>query len=248
MPHRRDEGNSAQPAIRRLNALRELSDGGVAILENTIRDGIRHAARDEDLIQEGDPIDGVRVLLSGWLCRYKVLEDGRRQIVSFVLPGDSCDAHAYWLGRIDHSISALTPAVYAEISRAAFEAMLANDKSIAEAFWCETLINAAVQREWVINLGRRSALERVAHLLCELYERLRIVGLVDGNSYDFPVTQTDAADAVGLSGVHMNRMLQELRGSDLIVLRGRTLTINDHQTLKNTALFSADYLHCHRAC
>jgi CRP-like cAMP-binding protein len=240
-----DGDNSAQPLIRRLNALRRLSDSGIAILEDAVRDGIRHVERGEDLIGEGDPVDGVRILLSGWLCRYKMLEDGRRQIVGFVLPGDSCDAHAHMLGRLDHSVSALTSATYADVKSTVFEAIVASEKSVAEAFWCETLINGAIQREWVVNLGRRSALERVAHLLCELFERLRIIGQVENDSCDFPLTQMDAADAVGLSGVHVNRTLQELRAAGLIVLRGRMLTINDHQGLRDIALFSPGYLHRH---
>jgi CRP-like cAMP-binding protein len=240
-----DADNSAQPAIRRLNALRQMSDSGIAMLEGAVRDGLRHVERGEDLIGEGDPIDSIRIVLSGWLCRHKMLEDGRRQIVGFALPGDSCDAHAHMLGRIDHSISALTSATYAEVKRAAFEAIAAGERSVAEAFWCETLISSAIQREWIVNLGRRSALERVAHLLCELFERLRIVGQVENNSCDFPLTQMDAADAVGLSGVHVNRTLQELRAAGLIVLRGRTLTINDHRGLRDVALFSPGYLHRH---
>ena len=246
MSNRRDEGNSAQPVIRRLNALRKLSEAAIAVLENAIRDGLRYAARNEDLIIEGDPIDSVRIVLSGWLCRYKMLEDGRRQIVSLILPGDVCDAHAYLLGRIDHSILTLTPVIYAEVKRAAFESLVAGDVSIAEAFWCETLINSAMQREWMVNLGRRSALERVAHLLCEIFERLHIVGRLDGDSCELPLTQTDAADAVGLSAVHMNRTLQELRGAGLIVLRDKRLIINDLAALRDAALFSPDYLHCHQ--
>jgi CRP-like cAMP-binding protein len=240
-----ERDNSALPLIRRLNALQRLSESGIALLEHAVRDGMRHVERGEDLIGEGDAVESSRILLAGWLCRHKMLEDGRRQIVGFVLPGDSCDAHAHLLGKLDHSISALTPATYAEVKGAAFEAIVAAERSVAEAFWCETLISSAIQREWVVNLGRRSALERVAHLLCELFERLRIVGQVDHNSCDFPLTQMDAADAVGLSGVHVNRTLQELRGAGLIVLRGKTLTINDHQGLRDIALFSPGYLHRH---
>ncbi|MGX9425747.1 MULTISPECIES: Crp/Fnr family transcriptional regulator [Bradyrhizobium] len=241
------EGNPAQPVIRRLNALRRLSDDGIAALERAIREGMQHVGPGEDLISEGDAVHGVRILLSGWLCRYKTLEDGRRQIVNFILPGETCDAYTYLLPVMDHSIASLTPVVYAEVKRAQFEALVAHDSSVAEAFWCETLVNNAIQREWAINLGRRLALERVAHLLCEIYERLRPVGLIDGNSCAFPVTQMDLADATGLSVVHLNRTLQDLRSSGLILLRERTLTITDLDVLKSTALFSPNYLHLYRA-
>ena len=241
------DGSLAQPVIRRLNALRRLSDEGIALLERAIREGMQHVGAGEDLVCEGDQVSSVRIILSGWLCRYKTLEDGRRQIVNFILPGETCDAYAYLLSVMDHSIAALTPVVYAEMKRAHFEALVAHDRSVAEAFWCETLVNSAIQREWAINLGRRIAFERVAHLLCEIFERLRPVGLIEGNSCSFPVTQTDLADATGLSVVHLNRTLQELRSSGLILLRERTLTITDLDALKATALFSPNYLYLYRA-
>ncbi|MCA6110025.1 Crp/Fnr family transcriptional regulator [Bradyrhizobium cenepequi] len=247
MRHTPVEGSLAQPVIRRLNALRRLSDEGVASLERTIREGMQHVGTGEDVIREGDPVNSVRIILSGWLCRYKTLEDGRRQIVNFVLPGETCDAYGYLLSVMDHSIATLTPVVYATVKRAQFEALIAQDRSLAEAFWCETLLKGAIQREWAINLGRRLALERVAHLLCEIFERLRPVGLIDGTSCSLPVTQTDLADATGLSVVHLNRTLQELRSSGLILLRERTLTIIHLEALKSAALFSPHYLHLYRA-
>ncbi|WP_439361637.1 Crp/Fnr family transcriptional regulator [Bradyrhizobium sp. DASA03007] len=236
-----------EPAARRLNALRPLSVEARAALDYAMLEGLQRAGSGEDLISEGDPVDSVRVVLSGWLCRYKTLEDGRRQIVNFIFPGESCDAHAYLLAVMDHSIATLTPVVYAEIKRARFESLIAGDRSLAEAFWCESLVNNAIQREWAINLGRRVALERVAHLFCEIFERLRPVGMIEGNSCIMPVTQMDLADATGLSVVHLNRTVQELRASGLIVLRERTLTINDLDALKDAALFSPSYLQLYRS-
>ncbi|MCP3401707.1 Crp/Fnr family transcriptional regulator [Bradyrhizobium sp. CCGB20] len=235
-----------EPVFRRLNALRILSAEARASLEYAMLEGLERAGSGEDLISEGDPVDSVRVVLSGWLCRYKTLEDGRRQIVNFVFPGESCDAHAYLLSVMDHSIATLTPVIYTEIKRTRFESLVAADRTLAEAFWCETLVNNAVQREWAINLGRRVALERVAHLFCEIFERLRPVGMVDGTSCLMPITQMDLADATGLSVVHLNRTVQELRASGLIVLRERTLTINDLDALKDAALFSPSYLQLYR--
>jgi len=241
------EAGIAQAVIRRLNALRPLSDEDVAALEHAILEGLLRAGPGEDLTSEGDRIDSVRVGLSGWLFRHKTLEDGRRQIVNFILPGETCDAHAYLLPTLDHSITTLTPVAYAEIKRVRFEKLMANNHTLAEAFMCETLLNSAIQREWAINLGRRVALERVAHLFCEIFERLRPVGLVDGNSCALPVTQTDLADATGLSVVHLNRTIQELRASRLIVLRDRTLTIGDLEALKNAAMYSPNYLQFYNA-
>ncbi|MBV9559002.1 MAG: Crp/Fnr family transcriptional regulator [Bradyrhizobium sp.] len=240
--HMRSEGGQSDTVIRRLRSFRPLSAAAASALDKVVRERILRVGAGHDLVSEGDPSDRIRIVLSGWLARYKTLEDGRRQIVNFVLPGDSCDAYVYLLARMDHSISSLTPVTYSEIRREQFDELIASDRMLADAFWCETLANASIQREWVLNIGRRVALERVAHLLCEICERLRPVGLMDGNSCAFPVTQMDLADATGLSVVHLNRTLQELRAGDLIVLRERTLTINDLDALKNLALFNANYL------
>jgi CRP-like cAMP-binding protein len=241
-----DNSAPAAPVVRRLNALRRLSETGIAAIRHAVGEKIAKAGAGEDLVCEGDRCDSVRLFLSGWACRYKGLEDGRRQIVSFILPGDVCDAHIYLLSAMDHSIATLTAVTYTELDAAAFERLLSADKSVAEAFHCETLASRAVQREWAINLGRRDALERVAHMICELSERLRAVGLADGNSFAFPVTQMDLADATGLSTVHLNRTLQQLRSAGLITLRDRSLTILDPQALRNTAMFNPNYLHLER--
>ena len=237
------EGTQAQAVVRRLSAFRELSESAVTALEKAVRERIVRAGAGQDLVSEGEQLDRIRIVLAGWLSRYKTLEDGRRQIVNFVLPGETCDAHAYLLPRIDHSIGTLTPVIYTEIERERFEELVESDRGLAEAIWCETLSNSSIQREWALNIGRRIALERVAHLLCEIVERLRPVGLLEGKSCAFPITQMDLADATGLSVVHLNRTLQELRASGLIVLRERMLTISDLDLLKNVGLFDASYLH-----
>jgi len=237
-----------EPAVvRRLDALRRLSEAGIAAIKTAMRGAIaKAAAAGEDLAREGDRSETVRLFLSGWAFRYKALEDGRRQIVSFILPGDICDAHIYLFATMDHSIATLTPVTYCELDHTAFERLMSADISVAEAFHCETLAARAMQREWAINLGRRDALERVAHMICELFERLRVVDLVEGNSFAFPVTQMDLADATGLSTVHLNRTLQELRAAGLITLRDRSLTILDFQALAKTAMFNPNYLHLDR--
>jgi CRP-like cAMP-binding protein len=239
----RDDRGLAEPVIRRLNALRPLSEVGISAVSSALAGRMAKAGAGEDLVCEGDRCDSVRLFLSGWACRYKALEDGRRQIVSFVLPGDTCDAYVYLLSSMDHSLATLTPVSYCELDRAAFERLMSADVSVAEAFHCELLSGRAIQREWAINLGRRDALERVAHLICELFERLRVVGLAEGNSFGFPVTQMDLADATGLSTVHLNRTLQQLRAERLISLKDRTLTIADPGALRSAAMFNPNYLH-----
>lgn len=240
------ESGHEQPVLRRLNALRRLSDQGAAAIRSMVRETVVRVGAGEDLVREGDKPDKVRLFLSGWACRYKMLEDGRRQIVNFALPGDVCDAHIYLFSSMDHSVCTLTPVACSELDRAQFERLISTDVTVAEAFSCDMLASNAIQREWAINLGRRHALERVAHVICELFERLRGVGLADANSFAFPVTQTDLADATGLSTVHVNRTLQELRASDLITLRERQMVIHDFEALANAAMFTPHYLHLDR--
>ncbi|WP_407175145.1 Crp/Fnr family transcriptional regulator [Bradyrhizobium sp. STM 3562] len=239
----RFDGTQTQVVLRRLAAFRPLSGPAATAVDKAVRERMLRLGAGQDLISEGDRPDRIRFILSGWLARYKTLEDGRRQIVNFILPGEVCDAYSYLLSRMDHSIGSLTPVIYSEIERERFEELIASDRTLTEAVWCEWLANNSIQREWTLNIGRRVALERVAHLLCEIFERLKAIGQVDGTSCAFPITQMDLADATGLSVVHLNRTLQELRAAGLIVLRERMLTINDLDALKNTGLFTPAYLH-----
>ena len=196
-----------------------------------------------DLIREGEKPRAVNLVLEGWACRYKQLPDGRRQVVSFFLPGDLCDTNIFILKEMDHSIAAITRLRYAEISPVDFEDLLAQSPRVTQALWWHELVVAAVQREWTTNVGQRTAYERLAHLFCELFIRLRAVGLTDGTSCDFPLTQIDLADATGLTSVHVNRTVQELRRDGLIELHNRRLVIPDLQGLMNACMFNPNYLH-----
>ncbi|WP_336492907.1 Crp/Fnr family transcriptional regulator, partial [Methylobacterium nigriterrae] len=131
---------------------------------------------------EGDPPPHINLILEGWACRYKQLEDGRRQIVSFFLPGDLFDLHAFVLREMDHSIGTITPVKLAEIHQDTFLRITDQHPRIARAVWWEALVAVAIQREWTVNIGQRTGLERIGHLLCELFIRLRAVGLTEGDS------------------------------------------------------------------
>jgi CRP-like cAMP-binding protein len=171
------------------------------------------------------------------------LPDGRRQVVSVFIPGDLCDANVFMLKEMDHSIGAITRLSYAEIGPADFENLMERSPRIAQAMWWHQLVIAATQREWTTNVGRRSAYERVAHLLCELFTRLRAVGLTNDGECDFPLTQNDLADCTGLTSVHINRTLQDLRRSGMIALERRTLGIPDFDRLMDLCMFNPNYLH-----
>jgi CRP-like cAMP-binding protein len=232
--------------IRKLEQFARLSSDDKRALDDIARLQIRRLGPREDIIREGDRPEHLDLILSGWACRYKTLEDGRRQIMAFFVPGDVYDLNLFVLREMDHSIAALTQVTVSEISRDAITTLTLNHPRIAQALWWDTLVAAAMQREWTVNLGQRTAFERVGHLLCELFLRLQAVGLADKTSCVLPVTQVELADATGLSAVHVNRTLQEMRAADLIHLRGKTLEIPDLDALKAAALFNPNYLHLDR--
>jgi CRP-like cAMP-binding protein len=229
--------------IRKLEQFVRLSPTDRQVLNQAISDRVRTFGPRTDIAIEGDQPKDVHLILSGWACRYKQLPDGRRQVVSFFLPGDICDAHVFLLKEMDHSIGTVTSVSIADLSRDFFHKIGTAHPRIAAALWWETLVNAAIQREWTLNLGQRTAIERMAHLFCELFFRLRLAGIADDNSCEFPLTQTDLADATGLSKVHVNRTLQELRAKNLIVLKGKLLVVPDLAQLMDAGLFNPNYLH-----
>ncbi len=203
----------------------------------------RYVKPHEDLVSRGDSPGRVTLLLDGFATRYKTLEDGRRQILGLLVPGDFCDLHSAVLGRMDHSIATVSPATVATMRADVVEQLSTRHSSLAHALlWC-TLIDDAITREWVVNLGRRTAYERTAHFFCEIHARLAAVGLSRGSSCRLPLTQTELGETLGISTVHVNRTLQELRRKGLVTIRGGELTIHDHDQLMADALFDPDYLY-----
>lgn len=168
--------------VRKLEQFVRLSPVDHVILNRASTERVRHFAPRVDIVREGEKPKDVHLILSGWACRYKQLEDGRRQVVSFFLPGDICDVNVFILREMDHSIGTITAVSIADLSREFFDKVAAGHPRIVTAFWWETLVNAAIQREWTMSLGQRTALERIAHLLCEIWLRLRLAGLTDRKS------------------------------------------------------------------
>jgi CRP-like cAMP-binding protein len=197
----------------------------------------------EDVVREGDRPQVVRVILDGWAVRYKMLPDGRRQIISILLPGDLCDLNVYLLDRMDHSIGSISTLTIAELGREQLDLICEESPTLCRALWLENLVTTAVQREWTVNLGQRTARERMAHLFCELFFRLKAVGMTESNRCEMPLTQTDLSEATGMTAVHANRTLQDLRRSGLIELQSRMLTIKDLDALIDVAMFNRNYLH-----
>jgi CRP-like cAMP-binding protein len=196
----------------------------------------------EDLVHEGEEPAECHLVLDGVLCRYKLLGEGKRQIVALLLAGDLCDLCGLMMGRMDHSVGTLSAGTVAVIPRQMLQGMLERHPRIARALWQEMVVDASITREWVANTGRRSAYQRIAHLLCEVGRRLQAVGHASGDAFEWPLTQAEAADAVGLSTVHVNRMLQQLRSEGLIEMQGSAVRILDWPGLERAGEFSADYL------
>jgi CRP-like cAMP-binding protein len=220
-----------------------LSQGDIDALGLACRQSIRTARARRDIIREGDTPQHIKLIIDGWAIRYKMLPDGRRQIVSFLLPGDLCDLNVFLLDEMDHSIGALTPVTYAEMPHDLVGVMCDHHPPLARSLRLESLVVAAIQREWTLSLGQRTARERIAHLFCEIFERLETVDLTEGDRCEMPLTQIDLGEATGMTAVHVNRTLQELRREGLIVLNNRILTIPDRPALMAVGMFNPNYLH-----
>jgi CRP-like cAMP-binding protein len=232
------------PLVRKLELFAPLSDEERRVLEKAPW-RIREYGADADVISEGDRPSESTLLLEGFGCRYKLLPDGRRQITSFQIAGDFVDLHSFLLKQMDHAVATLTPCRVGLLSHEVLKDICERYPRLARALWWDTVVDGSIFRQWMVGIGRRTALGRIAHLLCELHARLHAVGLSEAGSYAFPVTQTELGDALGLSTVHVNRVLQELRGKGLISLRGGTLAIHDSAALQEVASFDPAYLYLH---
>lgn len=228
--------------VSKLEAFTKLSADDKAALARVSRN-VRYVDARRDLVSEGDKPRHVHLVLDGWAARYKTLPDGKRQIVGIFVPGDFCDVNVYILKYVDQSIGAITRLKVAQITPEEMNALTSERPRITQALWWHELVAASIQREWTVNFGQRSAYERLAHLLIELYLRLKTVGRARDGRCDFPMTQNDLADATGLTAVHVNRTLQELRRDRLIELERKQLHILDLPRMIDVAMFNANYLH-----
>lgn len=233
---------TSNPLVLKLARGADLSAEDRRALAEGIRD-IRQVSARTDLISQGDRPEHVHVVLEGFACRYKMVPDGGRQIMAYLVPGDFCDLHVAILGEMDHSIGALTRCRIGHFPREVVEALSASGGAIMRAFWWATLVDEAVLREWLVSMGRRPADRQLAHLFCEMMCRLGAVGLVTKNGFEFPVTQADLGDTLGITEVHVNRMLHNLRQAGLVELSAKRVTIPDPARLEDFADFDPAYLH-----
>ncbi|MEG3085999.1 Crp/Fnr family transcriptional regulator [Sphingomonas sp. PB4P5] len=229
------------PLIKKLQSVGNLAEDDLDLLGDLTAD-VRDFGARRDIIREGEKPDHVHLMLEGWSCRYQLVPDGGKQITAFLLPGDFCDVHITMFREMDHSIGTLGAAKVAFIAR---ELMLEMTErpGIARALWWASLVDEAVLRAWIVNFGRRDSFQRVAHLICELYARLRNVGLATEDVFDLPLTQEDLSDALGLTPVHVNRVLKRLREEGMMTFKRQQISILDVRKLQTAAGFDPSYLH-----
>jgi len=228
--------------ITKLRGLADLGEPEISALERLTARPKAITAR-KDLIREGDPPGPVFVMLEGWAYRYKVLPSGTRQITAFLMPGDACDLHTEMLAEMDHSIQTVTAASVATISRSDMNELMGSYPRIATAMYIAQLVDEGTLRAWIVSLGRRSSVERVAHLILELFLRAVRIRLSDWTRMELPLPQVVLADALGMTPVHINRILQELRRSGAIELSRGVLRIIDPAALTHISGFDANYLY-----
>jgi CRP-like cAMP-binding protein len=198
------------------------------------------------IVRAGTTLSASTLLIEGIVCRYKDLADGQRQIMELHVAGDFVDLHGFLLKRLDHNVGAMTPIRIAQVPHDALRGITETHPHLGRMLWFSTLLDAAIHREKILSIGRRSAVARIAHILCELMIRLRVVGLADESGYPLPLTQADLADVTGLTSVHVNRMLKKLRDDRLLTFRGGRVTIGDWEALQRLAEFDPTYLHLER--
>lgn len=227
---------------RKLAGSAKLTDREIALLDEAVSPA-RLVPANHDLISEGDKPGSTFIVLDGWACRYKMLPDGSRQIMAFLLPGDFCDLHVGLLDEMDHNIGTIAPCQVASLPGERMGRLVGATPMLTQAFWRSQLVDEGVMRAWIVSMGRRDSTQRVAHLMLELYLRMRTVGLATDKTCRMPLTQMVLADALGLTPVHLNRVLRILRERNVMTFTLGTLNIHDVEALVRIAGFDDNYLH-----
>jgi CRP-like cAMP-binding protein len=226
----------------RLRQHADISPSVCHSVERFLRTFSRHLPAGATLLHEADA-GKTYVLVRGWLVREIQLEDGRSVVASLFLPGDLIDLNAYLISEVEYSICAITPALVAELSGEQFAGLTAGHPELVKALLWMELQQSSINRQWLVNLGQRSASERIAHFFYETFLRLSAVGLTDGDECEFPMTQAMLSEVAGITPVHVNRSLKLLREEGLLEFRRGRLRIHDFKGLRAHAGFDPLYLH-----
>ncbi|MBB5708819.1 Crp/Fnr family transcriptional regulator [Sphingomonas xinjiangensis] len=231
--------------LLKLRARDDISADEEAAIRSALGETIMLPA-DHTFISPGTLLEHSTLVLDGIVCRYKDLSNGQRQITELHVAGDFADLHSFTLQYLDHSVMTLTPCRIVRMPHKALTAITEQYPHLTRVYWFSTNLDAAIHREWELSLGRRSAIQRIAHLFCEMQLRLSIVGLASERHFDLPVTQAVLAECLGLTPVHVNRVLKELRETGLLEFRSGRVTILDLRALRNMADFDPTYLYLER--
>ena len=228
--------------LMKLRARDDISAEEERALREAVGEVVEYPA-DHTFITAGRELNCSTLLLDGFLCRYKDLSGGQRQITEIHVAGDFADLHSFTLKYLDHNVMALTPSRVVQVPHDKLAAITEDHPHLARLLWFMTNLDAAIHREWEVSLGRRSAIERTAHLFCELQVRLGVIGLASAREYALPITQSELAECLGLTSVHVNRVLKELRERGLVEFRSGRVIIVDLAGLQRVAEFDPAYLY-----
>jgi CRP-like cAMP-binding protein len=231
--------------VAKLRARDSVSAEEEQVLRRAIRE-VRDVPAAKVIVLHGRDLEDSILLADGIVCRYKDLANGERQIQELHVAGDFVDLHGFLLKRLDHDVATVSPCRLVIMPHDAIRRITEDHPHLARMLWFSTLLDAAIQRETILSVGRRGALPRIAHLICELALRLEVVGLGDRSGYKLPMTQADLADATGLTPVHVNRMLRQLRDQQMMTFRHGEVEIRDWPRLAAVAEFDGLYLHLDR--
>jgi cAMP-binding proteins - catabolite gene activator and regulatory subunit of cAMP-dependent protein kinases len=227
--------------LKRLRKRAEISAEEERAIRNAVGETRRFPA-DEVVVRSGEEQHSSFILCDGWMARCKDLPSGERQVTELHVPGDFPDLHSFTLHCLDHDIMTLTECTVAMMPHDRLKELTERYPRLARIYWLSTNVDSAIHRELALSLGQRSAISRMAHLFCELYERLDVIGLTSADGYDFPLTQRELSECLGLTVVHANRTLQELRRRGLVECENRQLTILNRRELDRIAEFDDSYL------
>ncbi len=228
--------------LKKLRKRVEISPDEERVIRGLIAE-VRHVGADELVVREGVELSESLLLIEGWMARSKDLPGGERQVTQLHLPGDFPDLHGFTLKHLDDDVLSVTECRIAVVPHERLRKMTEEHPRLTRIYWFLTTMDAAIERELALSLGQRSAISRMAHLFCELLIRLDVVGEAGENDYEFPLTQRELSECLGLTVVHANRTLQELRRRGLIELENRRLKIRDRRGLEGIAEFDPTYLY-----
>jgi CRP-like cAMP-binding protein len=244
--HGIEKAKLLRPFFNRLSARDSLSELEMQVLV-AAGDEVRTISAKTDFIREGDHPTYSTLILEGIAARCTMVEDGGRQITAFQIAGDFVDLHSFIVKHMDHGLTAMTDLKVMTFPHDRLRAIMDDNAHLSRLLWLTTLLDNAIHRQWLVAMGRMQAVAHISHLFCEQFIRAREAGLVLGTTFPFPVTQADLSDALGISAVHTNRILRDLRRDDLVAWDGKTLQILNWNELQRVGMFDPSYLHLDNA-